>query len=53
MTVKADEYLDKLVDMCFIKISAMVRVDETNQFHCESDDFRLIKPDIMVKVRGL
>lgn len=48
--MKPEEYLDKLVDMALIKISCMVRVMETNQFHCEEDDFRLIKPDITVEV---
>ena len=53
MEVKATDYLDKLVDMCLIKISCMVRVQETNQFHCESDDFRLLKPDISIQVRSV
>jgi len=50
MNVKPEEYISKLVDMCLIKISSMVQVEETNQFHCEADDFRLLKPDIVVKV---
>ena len=50
MTVKPEDYLDKLVDMAIIKINAMVQVKETNQYHCESDDFRLLKPDLLVKV---
>ena len=50
MNVKPEEYISKLVDMCLIKISSMVRVDETKQFHCESDDFRLLKPGIKVTV---
>ncbi|ELU14710.1 hypothetical protein CAPTEDRAFT_122859, partial [Capitella teleta] len=49
MKVTVNDYLNKLVDMCIIKMSCMARVVETNQFFCESDDFRLIKPDIMVK----
>lgn len=50
MKVEVKDYLDKLVDMCNFKISCMVRVEETNQFHCESDDFRLVKPDLLVQV---
>ncbi len=53
MTVKTDEYLDKLVDMAVIKITCMVQVIETNQFHCEADDFRLLKPDLIIKVRTI
>ena len=50
MTVKLDEYLDKLVDMCNIKISCMAQVLETKQFYCDSDDFRLAKPELIIKV---
>ena len=50
MTVTPEEYLDKLVDMCQFKISCMVQVVETKQFHCESDVFRLVKPDIEITV---
>lgn len=51
MNVGVDEYMDKIVDMCNIKISVMARVVETKQFYCESDDFRLCKPDLTVEVR--
>ena len=50
MDVSPEEYLDKLVDMAIIKISTMVRVMETNQYHCEDDDFRFIKPIVTVTV---
>lgn len=49
MTLKVDDYLDKLVDMANIKMSCMVQVKETNQFHCDSDDFRLLKPELTLK----
>jgi len=49
MNVTPEEYLDKLVDMAIIKMSTMVRVLETNQYYCEDDDFRFLKPEIVVK----
>ena len=50
MNVSVEEYIDKLVDMCNIKISCMAQVEETKQFYCDSDDFRLCKPDLLIKV---
>ena len=50
MTVKVDDYMTKVVDMCNIKISCMALVKETTQYHCDSDDFRLRKVDLDVKV---
>ena len=50
MDVSVDEYIDKLVDMCNIKISCMAQVEDTKQFYCDSDDFRLYKPDLDIKV---
>ena len=52
MTVTVADYLDKLTDMCHINMASMSRVKETKQFHCDSDDFRLSKPTIHVKVGG-
>lgn len=53
MVVKVEDYLDKLAEMCHIKISCMSSVEETKQFHCQSDDFRLLKPHIELKVKCL
>lgn len=50
MEVAVKEYLNKLVDLCNIKISCMAQVMETKQFHCASDDFRLLKPELDVDV---
>jgi hypothetical protein len=50
MVVGVDEYLDKLVEMCHIKISCMCRVEATNEFYCRSDDFCLLKPHIDIKI---
>ena len=54
MPVTVKEYLGKLVDHCNIKISCMAHVMETKQYFVETDDFRLLKPDLVVKVsRGV
>ena len=50
MSVSVDDYIDKVVDMCNIRIEAAAHVEQTDQHHCESDDFRLLKPDLDVKV---
>jgi len=50
MSVSVDDYLEKVVDMCNIRMEAAAHVEQTDQHHCESDDFRLLKPDLDVKV---
>ena len=50
MTVDVDDYIDKLVDMCFIKVSCMARVKETNQIYFDDFMFMLDKPDLQVEV---
>ena len=50
MTILAEEYLDKLVDMAHIQMSCMVEVKETNQYHCQTDEFRLLKPHLNIQV---
>lgn len=50
MSVAVDDYMNKLVDMCMIRMNVMANVQETKQIHCESDDFRLCKPPIVIKV---
>ncbi|KAK2155751.1 hypothetical protein LSH36_232g01006 [Paralvinella palmiformis] len=49
MSVSVDDYLEKVVDMCNIRMEAAAHVEQTDQHHCESDDFRLLKPDLDVK----
>lgn len=50
MTIMADEYLEKLVDMAHIQTSCMVQVTETNQYHCQTGDFLLLKPHLNIQV---
>jgi len=50
MTVTLRDYVDKVTDMCNVKIASMSQVEETKQFHCDSDDFRFSKPTIQIKV---
>ena len=45
--------MDLLVDYCMVKVHAVVRVHETNQFWSEEDDFTLTKPTMKVEASGL
>ncbi|KAJ0174303.1 hypothetical protein K1T71_010449 [Dendrolimus kikuchii] len=49
ITVKADDYLPKLVEYGNMKISAMAIVDETKQSWADDDDFQVLKPNISIK----
>ena len=49
LTVHPGQYMDKLVDYCMVKLYAVIRVKETNQFFSEEDDFTLIKPKLRVE----
>merc|ERR1712241_688274 len=46
LTVRPEEYMDQLVDYNIVKVYAVVRVIETNQFWSEEDDFTLCKPSL-------
>lgn len=46
-----EEYMEKLVDYCLIKIYAIANVKETRQTWSEEDDFPLQKPKLKVEVR--
>lgn len=50
MTVKADEYLEKLVEYCNMKLYAIATVTETRQTWADEDDFQVIKPSIKIDV---
>lgn len=50
MKVTFEEYFPLLVDQCHLKISCMCRVLETKHTYVSQDTFRLIKPDIVIKV---
>jgi len=52
LTVYPADYNDLLVDYCIVKITAVVRVHETNQFWSEEDDFTLTKPTLKVEAVG-
>ena len=49
LTVQPGEYMSKLVDYCMVKIYAVIRIKETNQFWSEEDDFSLIKPKLKLE----
>lgn len=53
MKVTADDYLDKLVEYCILKLYAVASVTETNQTWADEDDFQVVKPKIDVRVRQL
>ena len=50
MTVKADEYLDKLVEYCNLKLYAIASVTETRQTWTDEDDFEVLRPKIDIRV---
>lgn len=53
MTVLADEYLEKLVEYCNMKIYAIASVKETRQTWADEDDFQVLKPNIDIRVRKI
>lgn len=50
MVVRADDYLDKLVEYCIMKLYAIATVTETRQTWADEDDFQVLKPSIDIKV---
>lgn len=52
LTVDPSQYMSKLVDYCMVKVYAVIRVLETNQFWSQEDDFILIKPKLKVEQMG-
>jgi len=52
LKVTFDEYYESLVDQCHMKMSCMCKVMETKHTYVDQDTFRLVKPEITIKVRG-
>lgn len=52
ITVKPEEYMDKLVDYSMMKIYAIAVVKETRQTWTEEDDFAVEKPKLQLEVQG-
>ncbi|XP_066591017.1 hemocyte protein-glutamine gamma-glutamyltransferase-like [Prorops nasuta] len=52
LTVTVDDYLDKLVEYCIMKLYCIATVKETNQTWADEDDFQVLKPSIDVKIEG-
>lgn len=50
MTVRANDYLDKLVEYCIMKLYAVCTVQETRQTWAGEDDFQVLKPSIEIRV---
>ena len=50
LTVYPEDYMDKLVDYCMVKIYSLIKVKETNQTWSDEDDFVLDKPVLNVEV---
>ena len=46
-----DDYLDKLVEYCNMKLYSIATVVETKQTWADEDDFQVLKPSITVKVK--
>ncbi|RLU19411.1 hypothetical protein DMN91_007968 [Ooceraea biroi] len=52
LTVTIDDYLDKLVEYCIMKLYCIATVKETRQTWADEDDFQVLKPSIDVKIEG-
>lgn len=50
LKVTFDEYYESLVDQCHMKMSCMCKVMETKHIYVDQDTFRLVKPEITIKV---
>ncbi|CAK9825429.1 Hemocyte protein-glutamine gamma-glutamyltransferase [Anthophora retusa] len=50
LTVTVDDYLDKLVEYCIMKLYCIATVKETRQTWADEDDFQVLKPNIEVKI---
>lgn len=50
LTVRPDDYLEKLVEYCILKIFAIARVEETRQTWAGEDDFQIITPNLEIIV---
>ncbi|XP_031364851.1 hemocyte protein-glutamine gamma-glutamyltransferase-like isoform X1 [Apis dorsata] len=52
LTITVDDYLDKLVEYCNMKLYSIATVVETKQTWADEDDFQVLKPNIIVKIDG-
>lgn len=52
LTITVDDYLDKLVEYCNMKLYSIATVVETKQTWADEDDFQVLKPNIVVKIDG-
>ncbi|XP_003707216.3 hemocyte protein-glutamine gamma-glutamyltransferase-like isoform X1 [Megachile rotundata] len=52
LTVTVDDYLDKLVEYCIMKLYCIATVKETRQTWADEDDFQVLKPNIAIKIDG-
>ena len=51
LEVSFDEYYKKLVDQCAMNIACLASVKQTEFEYFAQDDFRVRKPDIVIKVK--
>ncbi|KYN29601.1 Hemocyte protein-glutamine gamma-glutamyltransferase [Trachymyrmex cornetzi] len=52
LSVTLNDYLDKLVEYCIMKLYCIATVKETRQTWADEDDFQVLKPNIDVKIEG-
>ncbi|XP_029165902.1 hemocyte protein-glutamine gamma-glutamyltransferase-like [Nylanderia fulva] len=52
LSVTVNDYLDKLVEYCIMKLYCIATVKETRQTWADEDDFQVLKPNIDVKIEG-
>ena len=51
LTVRPEEYMDKLVEYCMVKVYSMIRVVDTNQTWSGEEDFMMDKPRLEIEVK--
>ncbi|XP_015604650.1 hemocyte protein-glutamine gamma-glutamyltransferase [Cephus cinctus] len=52
LRITVDDYLEKLVEYCNMKLYCIATVKETRQTWADEDDFQVLKPNINIKIQG-
>ena len=52
LTVEPEEYVEKLVEYCNMKLYALASVEDTKQTWAAEDDFQVVVPGLKITVRA-
>lgn len=50
LTVEPEEYVEKLVEYCNMKLYALASVEDTKQTWAAEDDFQVVVPGLKITV---